>query len=195
MSPSTATASMPPPVVSDRRITAAEFEQMDFEFPVELVHGKVEHMPPAEPRLGRVCLNVGYLIEQWLRTTNLGTVVGNDSSVVIDELQSTVRGPDVAYVTWQQLQQRTIPKGSLRVAPNLVVEVLSPTDRWDRIEVKLNEYFTVGVQEVWVVSIDERVVWVCQPQSRRRLTETEELTTPTVLPGFTARVADFFLHV
>lgn len=195
MSPSTATAPMPPPEEIDHRITVAEFEQMEFEFPVELVNGKVVHMPPAEPRHGRVCLNIGFLIELWLRTTNLGTVVGNDSSVVIDEFQSTVRGPDVAFISWQQLKQQTIPKGSLRIAPNLVVEVLSPSDRWDKIEAKLTEYFTVGVQEVWVVSIDERAVWVCQPESRRRLAETEELSSPTVLPGFTARVADFFLHV
>lgn len=180
---------------TERRISVEEFEQMEFEFPVELVNGRIEQMPPAAPHHGRVCGNIYLLLELWCRASSLGLAYCNDGSMVTDEEQATVRGPDISYITWERLPHRKLPSKALRVAPNLVVEVLSPSDRWDRIEVKLSEYFTVGVQEVWVVSIDERAVWVCQPQSRRRLSEAEELTSPMVIPGFTARVADFFLHV
>lgn len=178
-------------------ITVEEFEQMEFEFPVELVNGRIEQMPPPAPHHGRVCGNIFLLLELWSRSSNLGLSYCNDGSMVIDQVRSTVRGPDVSFISWERLPSRTLPDTALRVAPNLVVEVLSPSDRWDKLEAKLADYFSVGVQEVWVVSIDDRAVWVCQAenQNRRRLGDTDELTSPNVLPGFTARVADFFLHV
>ncbi len=49
--------------------------------------------------------------------------------MIIDEDSGTVRGPDVSYIIWERLPDRTLPARALRVAPNSVVEVLSPSDR------------------------------------------------------------------
>ncbi len=195
----TATASAVPSVsetAPPRLITIAEFLEMDFEFPVDLVRGRIEEMPPPAPAHGRVCMNIAFLLEQWTRLSNAGTVVCNDSAVVTNEVLDTVRGSDVAFIRWESLPNRLLPVKAFRVAPDLVVEVLPPSDRWPKVERKLDDYLGVGVKEVWVVSIEERVLWVCRPgDTRRQLAETDELASPELLPGFSCRVADFFLHV
>lgn len=178
------------------RITIEQFEQMDFEFPVDLVKGRIEELPPPGAAHGRVCLNIAVLLELWARATGAGAVTSNDSAVVTDEGDVTVRGCDVAFIRWESLPDRTLPAGAFRVAPDLVVEVLSPSDRWLQVEAKLDDYLRAGVNEVWVVSIEERSVWVCRAgQAHQRLAEDAELTSPELLPGFSCRVVDFFLHV
>lgn len=180
----------------ERRITVEEFEQMDFEFPVDLVRGRIEEMPPPAPAHGRVCMNIGFLLEQWVRQSGAGTVLCNDSAIVTDLDLETVRGSDVAFIRWESLPDRVLPVKAFRVAPDLVVEVLSPSQKWSKVEAKLADYLGAGVKEVWIVSIEERSVWVCGlDNGRRRLDETDALTSPEVLPGFTCRVVDFFLHV
>lgn len=178
------------------RITIEQFEQMDFEFPVDLVKGRIEEMPPPGAAHGRVCGNIFFLLEAWARQSGSGTVTCNDTAVVTEEIIGSVRGCDVAYVRWESLPDRTLPAGAFRVAPDLVVEVLSPSDRWPQVEAKLDDYLGAGVKEIWVVSIEERSVWVCRAgQAHQRLAEDAELTSPELLPGFSCRVVDFFLHV
>ncbi|MDX1966851.1 MAG: Uma2 family endonuclease [Planctomycetaceae bacterium] len=180
----------------ERRITVEEFEQMDFEFPVDLVRGRIEETPPPAPAHGRVCGNIYFLLESWVRSTGFGTVTCNDSAIVTDSALETVRGSDVAFIRWESLPDRVLPVKAFRVAPDLVVEVLSPSQQWSKVEEKLADYLGAGVKEVWVVTFEERSVWVCRADNgRRRLDETDELTSPELLPGFSCRVVDFFLHV
>jgi len=189
-------STLPTAEPTERLITAEEFEVMEFEFPVDLIKGRIEQFPPPGASHGRICMNVGFLLEVWSRSTGLGSVMTNDSAVVTDFDPDSVRGCDVLYVSWDTLNGKTLPSGALRVAPDLVVEVLSPSDRWSKVELKLEDYFTTGVKEIWVISIEDRVAWVCRPgQPHQRLEETAELTSPAVLPGFACRVVDFFLHV
>lgn len=194
---------MTPPATADAQsarqtdlITIEQFEQMSFEFPVDLVKGRIEEMPPPGAAHGRVCFNVAALIELWARSADSGVVTTNDSAVLVGEEPGTVRGSDVAFVRWESLPDRTLPAGAFRTAPDLIVEVLSPSDEWSRVETKLDDYLAAGVKEIWVVSVDERCVWVYRPaQPHRRLEVVDELTSPDVLPGFSCRVVDFFLHV
>lgn len=85
---------------------------------------------------------------------------------------------------------------AFRTASDLVVEVLSRSDEWSKFETKLDDYLAAGVMEIWGVLVDERCVWGYRPdQPHRRLEAAEELSSPEVLPGFSCRVVDFFLHV
>jgi Uma2 family endonuclease len=195
--------SMTPPATADAQsarqtdlITIEQFEQMSFEFPVDLVKGRIEEMPPPGAAHGRVCGNIFFLLEGWARQSDAGTVTCNDSAVLVGEEPGTVRGSDVVFVRWESLPDRTLPAGAFRTAPELVVEVLSPSDQWSKFETKLDDYLAAGVQEIWVVSVDERCVWVYRPgQPHRRLGAADALTSSEVLPGFSCRVVDFFLHV
>lgn len=177
-------------------ITIEQFEQMSFEFPVDLVKGRIEEIPPPSAAHGRVCGNIFFLLEGWARQSGAGTVTCNDSAVLVGEEPGTVRGSDVAFVRSESLPERALPAGAFRTAPDLVVEVLSPSDEWSKVETKLDDYLAAGVKEIWVVSVDVRCVWVYRAaQPHRRLEVVDELTSPDVLPGFSCRVVDFFLHV
>src|SRR6478609_9348662 len=66
------------------------------------------------------------------------------------------RKPDVALVSLDKLPSREMPEGDLRVVPDLVVEVLSPSNSGFEIEVKLDEYLAAGIPLVWIVHPDRR---------------------------------------
>jgi Uma2 family endonuclease len=105
------------------------------------------------------------------------------------------RKPDVAFVSYQTwAADRPIPRvNAWPVAPELAVEVISPTDKaFDVIE-KVREYFAGGVRQVWhVYSNVEQVFVFTSPTEVRVLTRGDELTGDPVVPGFRMPVADLF---
>ncbi len=101
--------------------------------------------------------------------------------------------PDVSYVSAERFPPEGEPSGKWEIAPDLAVEVVSPTDIWDKVNEKIEEYFAAGVQQVWLVSLPlERVIIYDSPTQTITLTADEELTSERLLPGFKCRVADLF---
>jgi Uma2 family endonuclease len=81
----------------------------------------------------------------------------------------------------------------LEVAPDLVVEVMSPSDRWQDMRQKLAEYFAIGVHRVWVVEPENRTVLVFRSTTDLQQFGTEDtLRGEGVLEGFTIAVAELF---
>lgn len=79
------------------------------------------------------------------------------------------------------------------LAPELIVEVLSPNDRWSNITDKLEEYFAIGVQLVWIADPRKSYIYVYHsPAEVKRLTANDELSGDDVLPNFRVPVAEFF---
>jgi Uma2 family endonuclease len=108
------------------------------------------------------------------------------------------RKPDVAFVSYQTWAvNRPIPRVNAWVAiPDLIVEVISPTDKaFDVIE-KVQEYFAGGVRQVWqVYSNVEQVQIFDSPTSVRILTRADELIGDPVVPGFRMALAELFSFV
>ena len=77
-----------------------------------------------------------------------GTVTCNDSGFVTERGPDSVRGPDVAF--WSKERVKDVPVGYFEMAPDLAVEVLSPSNTTKQILTKLREYFAKGVRMVWV---------------------------------------------
>lgn len=105
------------------------------------------------------------------------------------------RKPDVAFVSFQRwAQSRAIPKvNAWPVAPDLAVEVISPTDKMFDVFDKLREYFDGGVQQVWhVLSNVEQLHVYTSPTAVRILTRADVLAGDPVVPGFRMPVADLF---
>lgn len=105
------------------------------------------------------------------------------------------RKPDVAFVSFQRwAQNRPIPRvNAWPVAPDLAVEVISPTDKMFDVFDKLKEYFDAGVQQVWhILSNVELVHCYTSPTASRILARGDELTGDPVVPGFRMPVADLF---
>jgi Uma2 family endonuclease len=84
-----------------------------------------------------------------------------------------------------------IPVGYFETAPDLLVEVLSPSNRSRQIRAKLKENFAKGVRLVWVIAPEDRTLAIYRtPDEGRLLHETATVTGEDVLPGFACRVSD-----
>jgi Uma2 family endonuclease len=105
------------------------------------------------------------------------------------------RKPDVAFVSFQTWPaNRAIPRvRAWPIAPDLAVEVVSPTDQMFDVLAKLVEYFAGGVKQVWLVfSNVEQVYCYTSPTAVRILTRSDELTAEPLIPGFRLPLAELF---
>jgi Uma2 family endonuclease len=112
---------------------------------------------------------------------------------VTDRDPDTVRGSDVSYWSTERLPLDQEPEGYPDVAPDLAVEVLSPSNRMARVREKMRELFERSVRMIWVVDPEDRTVTVYRSLNEGRvLHESAKLQGEDVLAGFACPVADFF---
>lgn len=104
-----------------------------------------------------------------------------------------VRKPDACFIRQGRLQPDEPPEGFILIAPDLVVEVVSPTDYYYEVERKVEEYLEAGVLVVWVINPDTRTVKVyTHDRAVSQLDERQELSGADVLPGFRCTVSELF---
>jgi Uma2 family endonuclease len=146
------------------------------------------------PSHGEICVTVGSILWDFVRKRKIGRVVGNDSGVITERQPDTVRGPDIAYFSFQRVPPGRLPRrGYLDVAPELAIEVKSVFDRWSEIDEKIAEYLKAGVLVVCVVDPDTDSVQIHYPDKPMRIVQRdEELTLPEVLPDFCVTVRELF---
>ena len=173
-------------------ITGAELYAMGDIGRTELVRGEIIRLMPTGHPHGYIEAMIAALLVMFVRKHRLGRVLTGEVGVYTEHDPDTVRGMDVAFISHERLAQ-VKSKSYLDVAPELVVEVMSPDDRWSEVQQKLAEYFAVGVQLIWVV--DPRLEQVHVYRSLTdidRLTNEDNLTGGEVLPGFAVPVAELF---
>lgn len=178
-------------------ITADEFLRMSFEHPVELERGEIVEMPPASFRHGEICSNISEALRHWSRRVGAGwRVATNDAAILTSQRPDTVRGGNVVAIRQSRLDSAGEAERSLEVPPDLVVEVLSPSDRLPAVMIKVTEYLRAGVGEVWVVDPEDRLVDVHNASRRlpARFGDDQVLTSPDLLPGFSEPVFAFFAN-
>jgi Uma2 family endonuclease len=140
-------------------------------------------------------LLAGVLV-QWIRnyldTNPLGVVTGADGLTRL--FGDTVRGPDVAFVSWDRLPNRRIPKEPIpELVPDFVIEVLSTGNTYSEMSRKRREYFHAGVQLVWMVEPSDRTVAVYRSSTDVVVVrEGGTLTGDSILPGWSINTADLF---
>src|SRR5262245_14716216 len=165
-------------------MTGEEFlRRPDLEF-CELVDGRI--VPVSVPRFRHGVLEalLGAELLVWARGGGHGRVMTGDVGMYIRRNPDTVRGADVAFISTERAA-RNDPRGYMEVAPELVVEVLSPDDRWKEVQVKVADYFSAGVSAVWVVDPRKRRVLAYRsPAVVETFAEGQTLTDPELLPGF-----------
>jgi Uma2 family endonuclease len=104
-----------------------------------------------------------------------------------------VRAPDIAFVSTGRLPGGRLPQDFIRGAPDLAVEVLSPSDTGADVQRKLRDYLEGGGRLVWVIAPQARTVTVYRPDgSARLLREPEHLDGEDVLPGLRLPLAEVF---
>ncbi len=182
--------------VAAKPITVAEFEPLGETRRVELVKGEIQELPMPGGMHGVLCAWLVVILQRWADTHGEGLILSNDTFIQTHFAPDSVRGADVCYIRKDRLPGGQIPEGTLRVAPDLVIEVQSPSDRWDDVLDKVIEYLTIGVREVWVVDGAKRRVNVFRPDAGpMQFANSDELSSPDVLPGFATPVSEFFRNV
>ncbi|MEX2140250.1 MAG: Uma2 family endonuclease [Pirellulales bacterium] len=161
----------------------------------ELVRGELLMMSPVKSPHGIVTLTVGAILHGYVRKKRLGVVFGAETGFYIERNPDTVRAPDVGFVHKHRLK-RPLPDGFYPGAPDLAVEVLSPSDRSKEVKSKVAMWLSTGCRLVWVVDPKKRTVVVHEPAGRTDLlAPKDEITGGEVLPGFRTRIAEFFVDL
>ena len=141
----------------------------------------------------RVAALLIYFLYEFLESHgDLGVVYGSDAPHRFYGGQ--IRYPDVSFVRYERLPGREVPVAAIAAwAPNLAVEVISPSNTEREMELKLQLYFDSGVELVWYVYPDTREVHVySSPDDSRVLGPEDELDGGTVLPGFRLSIEHWF---
>jgi Uma2 family endonuclease len=154
----------------------------------ELVRGEVLNMPPPGTLHGVTQMKTGRRLGNFIDAGPGGTLA-SESGFVTERAPDSVRGPDLSY--WTKERLREIPVGYAVISPDMIVEVLSPSNTTKKILEKLREYFVKGVRLVWVISPEDRTLTIYrQADEGRLLHETAVVTGEEVLPGFECKVSD-----
>lgn len=150
-------------------------------------------MSPTGGEHGRIESNFGEALNSFARSSKLGKVFVGEVGIFTRRGPDTVRGADVAYLSNERYERLGSKQGFLDVAPDLVVEVLSPRDSAAGLTQKLREYFAIGVRLVWVADPAARAVLAYRsPTDVREFRKADRLTGDDVLPGFELTVTSLF---
>lgn len=131
----------------------------------------------------------------WSQDTGLGRVL-EGPGIIFTPTDAVI--PDVIWISHDRLSKGLDPAGHLTVAPDLIVEILSPGERNEQRdkEVKLKLYSRYGVQEYWIVNWQLKAIELyrrgdAQLQLVSTLLIGDTLTSP-LLPGFRTSLAQIF---
>lgn len=171
-------------VRAGERITAQEFAELGYEEPCELVEGKIIPMAPTFWRHGSIEMRVGGALDEFASEHDLGEVMVGEVGVYTHRDPDTVRGADVLFISHERLAEAT-PNDYLDVAPELIVEVLSASNTKQEMRGKIAEYFSIGVERVWIIEPQRRTAQIYRsPDAARTLGADEALEGEGVLEGF-----------
>jgi Uma2 family endonuclease len=174
-------------------LTLAEFEQLPEQEGVryELDEGELVAMTFPVPEHNRVIKRIFVLLNEWLRGHPVGEIFFPDTGFVLSREPATLRGPDLSFLCQDRLG-RMDPKQNIEGAPELAIEVVSPSDSAQALNKKVDQYLRSGARSVWVVYPDIRQVHVHTALGVRKLAAEEILDQPDLLPGFSAPVRTLF---
>ena len=172
-------------------LTADDLEQMpDDDMLHELDEGELITMPPASMDHGSQGVEIGRVLKNYVKKHGLGRVYAADTGFRLND--DTVRSPDVAFVRQDRVatvHRRGFGKG----APDLAVEILSPSDSIRQLIRKVRQYLAAGCHTVWVLHSERKEVDVYEKSGADRTLRAEDrLEAPELLPGFSILVGDLF---
>lgn len=160
----------------------------------ELLDGALLTMPPSSEGHGVVAGRIATCIGAADMESRRGELIVADAGYKLTSNPDTVLAPDVAFLVKERVRPREQRKGFPPGAPDLAVEVLSPSNTATEMLRKVNLYLESGSRIVWLVDPDAETVAVYERGKETRFLHAEdEIDGGDVLPEFRARVGDFFV--
>lgn len=163
---------------------------------LELVNGEIVEMSPNGGRHGRVTSRIGAFIETFATAHALGAAFGAETGFSLRRSPDLVRAPGVAFIAQNRLTDADIPDGFLELAPDFVVEVVSPSDTANTVQTRIDDWLRAGTAIVWVVYPSIQTVFIHRGlDCIERRSGDDELDAEPVLPGFRIRAHEVFQPV
>ena len=175
-------------------VTAEELLNMpDDGFRYELIRGELRKMPPAGHIHGEYALSIGASLQTHAKANGLGKTYAAETGFKLESDPDHVRAPDAAFVRRERAEAAREISGFFPGAPDVAVEVISPTDRYTEVEEKVADWLDAGTIAVIVVDPNRRIVKVHRsPTDVIALTEADVLSAEDAVPGWQMPVRDIF---
>ena len=173
-------------------LTADDLLRLDSQgFRGELIRGVLHETMPAGVKHGKIAIRLGGRVNSHVEQGDLGHVFGSDSGVLLERNPDTVREPDLAYVSAERLPLDSDLDGCCPVAPDLVVEIKSPSDSEREVDEEATMWLSHGVRIALVINPETATIRVRQPDRPAViLTMDDTLDVGEVLPGFSCSVRE-----
>ena len=163
------------------------------EFRYELVNGELKKISPAGQKHGRIIVRLTVPLAKYVQDHQLGEVYAAETGFKLRSKPDTVLAADIAFVQKERLEELGETESYWPAAPDLAVEVNSPSDTVREVEKKVMAWLGFGCRLVWVVSSKLHIVTVYRSLTDIvALTENDRLDGGDVVPGFQIAVAEIF---
>lgn len=181
-------------VTAVQLVTADElFAMRDDGCRSELVAGEVRRIAPAGSQHGIVALNVALDLGQHVKSADLGKVFAAETGFKLRSNPDTVRALDAAFVSKARAQAVGDVPGYWPGAPDLAIEVLSPSDNFSEVEEKVFDWLDAGTRLVIVLNPRKRTATAYRSRANIRVhTDAETLDASDVVPGWLFAVTRAF---
>jgi len=151
----------------------------------ELVRGELRTMAPAGFEHGAVGMRLALALANYVEEKNLGVVVLAETGFTIERDPDTVRAPDIAFIRQDKIPKSGLPKKFWEGTPDLVVEVVSPSDRSSEVEEKVKNWLECGTAMVWVLNSTKRTLTLCRSGVANQTFGVDDVIDGRdVVPGF-----------
>lgn len=160
----------------------------------ELDEGVLIEMSPAGGKHGGIANTFSSFIWNFVRQYKLGYVTAAETGYILfrnPNGNDIVRAPDVGYVRADRLPDG-LPDEYIPLAPDLAVEVMSPNDKAEEIQAKVNQYLKYGTRLVWVAYPASQTVVIHTVSGSFTVDENGTLDGGDVLPDFKLLVREIF---
>lgn len=184
-----------PMAVASQLLTADDLLRMPEDgWRYELVRGELHRMPPPGYRHGRTASRIGSSLASHAEKLDLGVVLAAETGFLLSTDPDDVRAADAAFVSKAHLEATSFaPDGYFPGAPDLVVEVVSPSDSYTKVQEKVLLWLHSGARCVVIADPERRLFVVHRPETEPAiLTAGDSLTVPDVVPGWEFPVGDAF---
>ncbi len=154
----------------------------------ELVEGKLQEVPTSGKH-DRIVIYLGYILFPYADPYGMLTA----SQAGYRMASGNLRVPDFAFTRYDRFPNSKVPDGFIEFAPDLAVEIISPSEEPGDRTRKVSEYFESGACQVWHMFPETQTVTVFRsPSDSVTYQPEDELDLSDLLPGFRSRVSDLF---
>jgi len=168
-----------------RFYTAEDLQNMPGDARYELIRGELCPMPDNSAEHGKITARLSGPVIVFVQDNELGECFAAETRFTIEEDPDTSIGPDLAFVARERLPAPFPSKGYLRLAPDLVVETVSPNDTRREVNLKIGQWLRAGTRLVWVIDPEKKTLTVHRPGAMPHILGVEDtLIGEDVLPGF-----------